>query len=127
MPYAEISHAHVCTRAFADLSNCKDQNFLHSGLSNNSKRYTFNVSAQRFAPLMQKSLRLQRYYFFLTHARILSSFFQLFRIDVWHRNCRCTCVFRKWLIIIVLLTFVLPLAARRHQSVVPDSLQRIDI
>ena len=34
---------------------------------------------------------------------------------------------RKWLIIIVFLTSVLPLAARRHKSVVPDSLQRLDI
>ena len=34
---------------------------------------------------------------------------------------------RKWLIIIVFLTSVLPLAARRHKSVVPDSLQRIEI
>ena len=34
---------------------------------------------------------------------------------------------RKCLIIIVFLTSVLPLAARRHKSVVPDSLQRIEI
>ena len=48
-------------------------------------------------------------------------------IFVWHRNCRCTCVYQKWLIIIVFLTFVLPLAARRHKLVVPDSLQQIEI
>ena len=46
---------------------------------------------------------------------------------VWHGNCRCKYVRRKWLIIIVFLTSVLPLAARRHKSVVPDSLQRIEI
>lgn len=46
---------------------------------------------------------------------------------VWHGNCICKYVRRKWLIIIVFLASVLPLAARRHKSVVPDSLQRIDI
>ena len=48
-------------------------------------------------------------------------------IFVWHENCIYACVHRKWLIIIACLTSVLPLAARRHKLVVPDSLQRIDI
>ena len=46
---------------------------------------------------------------------------------VWHNICYEKGVFRKGFIIAVLLCLALPLLARRHKPVVPDSLQRLEI
>lgn len=45
----------------------------------------------------------------------------------WHNICYKHAVWRKECILIGLLCFVLPVSARKHKPVVPDSLQRLEI
>jgi len=46
---------------------------------------------------------------------------------LWHSICYVQGVCRKGLIVIGLLCFALPVLARKHKPVVPDSLQRLEI